>query len=328
MDFLQLSGLSKQHKEQYVLKDISFTVHEFSKVVVAGETGSGKSSLFKIIAGLLQPDGGKVLFKNERVLGPDEKLLPGHKHIAYLSQHFELRNNYKVAEELEYTNHLTDEEAYKIYEVCNITHLLQRWTNEVSGGEKQRIALARTLIASPHLLLLDEPFSNLDLAHKSILKTVIENISQELKITCMLITHDPLDSLSWADEIIVLQNGTILQQASPKSIYHQPVNAYTASLFGGYNLLSPSLVETLTGYSQDQEIFVRPEYFAIEQKQDTGVSVNIKKVNFNGSFYDLLVEHADEYFTVRTLSNAFQQHDVAFVSIKPSYLHNLHILKA
>jgi len=101
MFLLKVSGIGKREKENFTVKDIQFTQESAQKIAIAGETGSGKTTLLKMIAGLVQPDEGNIYFNNERVLGPFEKLIPGHPAIAYLSQHFELRNNYRVEEELD-----------------------------------------------------------------------------------------------------------------------------------------------------------------------------------------------------------------------------------
>jgi ABC-type sugar transport system ATPase subunit len=238
MDFLQVAGISKQKDSVTVLTGIHFVQQRFQKLAVAGETGSGKSTLLKIIAGLEQADSGQVLFEGKKVIGPLETLIPGHPGIAYLSQHFELRNNYRVEELLEYANQLSEQDAQKLFAVCRISHLLKRKVDQVSGGEKQRIALARLLVGSPKLLLLDEPFSNLDPGHKRMLKSVLNDIGERLQITCILTSHDPMDSLSWADEILVMQNGQLIQQGSPLEIYHNPSNEYIAGLFGSYNLFN------------------------------------------------------------------------------------------
>ena len=161
MAILSVTGISKIEEGKTAIKDIHFTQQRFEQIAIAGETGSGKTTLLKMIAGLIQPTSGEILLENQRVKGPDEQLIPGNKKIAYLSQHFELRNNYKVYEVLEMVNQLTPEKADSIYSICRIKHLLQRWTDELSGGEKQRIALARLLSTSPNLLLLDEPFSKM-----------------------------------------------------------------------------------------------------------------------------------------------------------------------
>jgi iron(III) transport system ATP-binding protein len=167
MSFLQVIGLNGR---------ISFTQQKARKLAIAGETGSGKSTLLKMIAGLAQPAEGEIRFRGERVLGPQERLVPGQPGIAYLSQHFELWNNYRVEEILSYANDLSVEAAAALYAICRIDHLLARRTDQLSGGERQRIALARLLVRPPRLLLLDEPFSNLDHIHKSLLKTVIRDI--------------------------------------------------------------------------------------------------------------------------------------------------------
>jgi len=197
MKLLQVIGLNGR---------ISFTQEKGRKLAIAGETGSGKSTLLKMIAGLAAVGPGEVRFEGSRVLGPLERLVPGQPGIAYLSQHFELWNNYRVEEVLSYANDLSVEESVELYGICHIDHLLARRTDQLSGGERQRIALARLLVKPPRLLLLDEPFSNLDMIHKDILKSVIRDITQRLDITCLLVSHDPLDVLSWADEVLVVDS--------------------------------------------------------------------------------------------------------------------------
>ena len=163
---LSVESVTKTINEQPVIQDVSFGQYSLQKIAIAGETGSGKSTLLKMIGGLLQPDAGKIYFRQQRVMGPDYQLVAGESGIAYLSQHYELRNHYRMEELLSYANILTEEQAHEIYAICRIDHLLKRNTFQLSGGEKQRIALARLLVSAPRLLLLDEPFSNLDLIHK------------------------------------------------------------------------------------------------------------------------------------------------------------------
>lgn len=171
--------------------------------------------------------------------GRKKKLLPGHKEIGYLSQEHELLHNYKVEDLVWFQNKLSDEESAKLFEICRIDDLMKRSTNQLSGGEKQRIALSMLLTKSPKMLILDEPFSNLDPIHTEILKAVLEDVTERLQITCLLTSHDPNDTLSWADEIIVMKHGKIVQKETPELVYHQPMNEYVAGMFGRYNLLTP-----------------------------------------------------------------------------------------
>lgn len=253
-------------------------------MAVAGATGSGKSTLLKIIAGLTQATEGDVLFEGEKVKGSQQKLLPGHPFIAYQSQQFELRNNYRVEEILNMANKLSATDAHLVYEVCKIDHLLERWTDELSGGEKQRIAFAKTLVSAPKLLLLDEPFSNLDAIHRNILKEVIDDISNQLKISCILVSHDPIDLLSWADEIIILHKGLIIQKGSPEEIYREPLNEYVAALFGPYNLVTPFLSELFPALAGKR--FVRPADFRIQTDEAHGVKGMIRNTRFMGNYYE------------------------------------------
>ncbi len=315
MALVKISHIGKAGTDGFVLEDISFSLAEFQKIAIAGETGSGKSTLLKIIAGLVQPDSGEVFFKNEKVKGPDVQLVPGHSAIAYLSQHFDLQKFLRVEQVLQYANSISDKEATKIYSICRIDHLLQRKTDELSGGEKQRIAIARLLISKPKLLLLDEPYSNLDMVVKSILKSVISDIGKKLKITCMLVSHDPDDTLSWADEIIVLKEGKVVQQGVPETLYQHPVNEYVAGLFGSYNILEPKLLKVLglTGYSKS--VLVRPEHFRITKKRDRA-GWRIAEIRFHGNTHELTVEYKQHVIHVSTTRTDFNLGDWVGISLR------------
>jgi len=282
MTLLVVKGISKKQNGQWIVKDISFTQEPLQKIAIAGATGSGKTSLLKMIAGLLQPDEGEIRLDDRKVIGPNDQLIPGHKKIAYLSQYFELRNNYRVNELLEMNNKIDEAIAEKIYSVCRISHLLQRKTDALSGGERQRIVLAGLLTTSPELLLLDEPFSNLDMMHKQVIKSVIEDIGTQLSITCIMVSHDAADILSWADRILVMKDGQIIQDASPKAVYHQPVNEYAAGLFGAYNLMND-----LSG--NGKQVILRPEQFLITSENNGFIIGEVKKKTFLGNHYMLVV---------------------------------------
>lgn len=319
MGFLEVSNISKAHGGNTVVDDLSFSQLRFQKLAIAGETGSGKSTLLKMIAGLIQPDDGLVVFNDKHVLGPEFKLIPGHPDIAYLSQHFELRNSYRVEELLSYSNKLTDEIANAIFEVCMINHLVKRKTDQLSGGERQRIAIARLLIGSPKLLILDEPYSNLDLIHKNILKNVIREIGNSLQITCLMVSHDPSDLLSWADEIILMKAGKIIQQGVPEYVYRHPSSAYAAGLLGDYYILPSKLSDAFRKFAgfveNGNEIFVRPEYFKIVPEHE-GIEAVVKQRYFMAGVYALELFIADTNITIKTMQKHPQKGDQIFIALE------------
>ncbi|NBO58703.1 MAG: ATP-binding cassette domain-containing protein, partial [Chitinophagia bacterium] len=163
---------------------------------------------------------------------PDEVLLPGHTQIGYLSQHFELLNNYYVEVILDMHNKISDKAAERLYKLCKIDHLLRRRTNELSGGERQRISLAKTLVSNPSLLLLDEPFSNLDGINKKIIHQVLADIFNETSLTCIMVSHNPDELLSWADRLMILKEGKLIQMDETQSVQSSPVNSYVAQIIG------------------------------------------------------------------------------------------------
>ncbi len=309
MALLEVKGISKKQNGQWIVKGISFTQEPLQKIAIAGATGSGKTSVLKMIGGLLQPDEGEIRLDDRKVIGPNDQLIPGHKKIAYLSQYFELRNNYRVHELLEMNNKIDEAIAEKIYSVCRISHLLQRKTDELSGGERQRIVLAGLLTTSPELLLLDEPFSNLDMMHKKVIKSVIEDIGTQLRITCIMVSHDAADTLTWADRILVMKDGLIIQDGTPKEIYHQPVNEYAAGLFGAYNLLND-----LAG--NGTQVILRPEQFEITTQNKCLFSGVVKKKTFFGNHYMIDVAISTGLIQVRLNDDTIQAGDNVYLNIK------------
>lgn len=262
------------------------------KIALIGATGSGKSTLLKTIAGLLQPKSGEIIFNGEKVMGPNWNLIAGQKGIAYLSQHFELLNNYRMEELLSYANELLQQEADELYRICRIEHLMKRNSYELSGGEKQRIALAKLLITKPRLLILDEPYSNLDLIHRNILKDVVHNVCKKYEISCILTSHEPADVLPWADKILVLKNGKIVQEGTAEHIYKNPINEYAAALLGSYNLLD----STIFG----EKLLLRPESILITDDLSEAFTGTVTANHFMGSYYEIDILVKNQTIKVKT----------------------------
>ncbi|MGC4036123.1 MAG: ABC transporter ATP-binding protein [Chitinophagaceae bacterium] len=308
MSFLTVRNISKKENGIDTVNDVSFLQESLQNIAIAGETGSGKTTLVKMIGGLVQPDDGEILFEGKRIKGPLEKLIPGHPGIIYLSQHFELRNNYYVHEILSYANQLTEQTAEKLFSICRIDHLLKRKTDQLSGGEKQRIALAKLLISSPKLLLLDEPFSNLDTIHKSIIKSVLKDVQEEFKVSSIMISHDIPDVLAWADSIIVMKDGKVLQKSVPREIYHRPVNEYCAALFGEYNLVKMD--------NKNKRLFLRPEDIFITKNRDEAVfSALVKDVQFRGDSFFIEAVSEETLFKIRTVDETIQPGNFVYLSV-------------
>ena len=272
---LSAHRIGKSYGEQTVLYPLDLQVIAGEKLGIIGETGSGKTTLLRSLAGLVQLDQGSVFFQEERVLGPAEKLLPGHPLIAYLSQSVDLRNQYRVRDLLELNSIQDLKDDVVLAKLCRIDHLMDRMTDQLSGGERQRIGLAIALAKKPRVLLLDEPFSNLDIGHRNTLRAILDDLHQDLKLTLLIISHNPTEILGWADRIVVMRAGQCVQTGTSEQIYTKPIDEYVAQLLGPYNLIPNSI--------SNQSRITRPENFWLQQEQETGWNGMIVKKEFEGS---------------------------------------------
>lgn len=294
--FIELSQVSRKYPTDTFagVRNVTTSISNGKIIAIVGESGSGKSTLLKLIYGLLSPDTGLVSFKGKPILGPDEKLIPGHDSMKMVTQDFSLNTYAKVydnvASMLPNTNlKYKEEKSWEIMKFLRIDHLYNKRVSDLSGGEQQRVAIARAIITEPEVLLMDEPFSQVDTPLKTHLRADIKRLSHDLGITVILVSHDPVDGLSLADEIIVLNKGEIVESGSPEVLYNHPKNVYTARLLADCNILTNSEAMQVGLKPVEEIVAIYPEW--IELKWTWG-SKNFKLVDsfFKGVYEELLLE--------------------------------------
>jgi len=317
MALLEFDRVSFSHSSGFRLEELSFKLEEGERLAIAGETGSGKTTILKLVAGLLQPHSGTIRLNGKPVEGPRTKLVPGHERIAYLSQYFEVQKFLRIEQVLAYASRMSALSANRIYRICEIDHLMERTTDQLSGGERQRVALARLLVQSPDLLLLDEPYSNLDSVHRNQMKSVVDRIGDQLGITSLLVSHDATDSLSWAQDILVLEHGRRVQQAAPEIIYRRPVSEYVAALFGRYNLfpIDPTIPDNLAMLRPDDLYLVEDDPFEFEG--------DVLRISFNGPYYEIQVETPQAVLSVNSGKPSCAVGDHVRLAVVPERVHFL-----
>ena len=239
---LELKDISFAYIDQAVINGLSFVAHQGQNIAIIGESGCGKSTLLKLIYGLYDLDSGSIHYNGNPILGPKYNLIPGEDYIKYLAQDFDLMPYITVEENVGkfLSNMYRDKKKARVQdllEMVEMTEYAKVKAKYLSGGQQQRVALARVLALEPQILLLDEPFSQIDSFRKNTLRRNVFQYLKERKITCIIATHDSSDALSFSDATLVMQHGKIIAKDTPQKIYHQPKNKYVASLFGEVNEL-------------------------------------------------------------------------------------------
>ena len=265
---------------------MNFTIQKGQNIAIIGESGCGKSTLLKLIYGLYDLDEGQIFWEETEVLGTKFNLVPGMSFMKYLSQDFDLMPYITVAENVgKYLSNVNIEkkqqriqELLDIVEMSDFANVKAKY---LSGGQQQRVALARVLALEPEVLLLDEPFSQIDNFRKNALRRNLFAYLKSRGITCIVATHDSTDSLSFAEETIVLQDGEVIAKANSLALYKNPSSKYIASLFGEVNELKLSQFSEIEG--EDETLLLYPHQLKIT---DNGaLKVIVKQSYFKGSHY-------------------------------------------
>lgn len=283
---LQVQNISFSYDDKKVIKQMNFTIQKGQNIAVIGESGCGKSTLLKLIYGLYDLDEGQIFWNETEVLGTKFNLVPGMSFMKYLSQDFDLMPYITVSENVgKYLSNVNlDKKQQRIQELLEIVEMADFANVKakyLSGGQQQRVALARVLALEPEVLLLDEPFSQIDNFRKNALRRNLFAYLKSRGITCIVATHDSTDSLSFAEETIVLQDGEVIAKANSLALYKNPSNKYIASLFGEVNELKKSQFSEIEG--EDETLLLYPHQLKIS---DNGaLKVVVKQSYFKGSHY-------------------------------------------
>ena len=270
---LSITDVSFSYDSNKTLKNISFLVEKGQHVSILGESGSGKSTLLKLIYGLFDLDEGEIFWNKINILGPKYNLVPGMPFMKYLAQDFDLMPFTTVSENIgkflsNFYPELKQKRINELLDLVEMAEFSNVMVKNLSGGQMQRVAIARVLALEPEVLLFDEPFSHIDNSRKNNLRRRVFNYAKKKKITCIVATHDIDDALSFSNKIIILKNGELIEENAPEIIYNKPSSYYIASLFGDVNeikinsfchFIYPHQLEVSSNF--DFEVCVKNSYF-------------------------------------------------------------------
>lgn len=248
---LQLKNIDLQYGKQSVLKDISFSVKEGEIVTLFGPSGVGKTSLLKMIAGIQPAAAGEIIFDGFK-----------QEEVILVFQDFWLFPHMTVAENIAFglkvrrkDKKMISDKVAEMLDIFDLKGLEKQYPNQLSGGQKQRVALARALILAPRLLLLDEPFSNLDSHLRLKMREYLLKLQKEFQFSILLVTHDQEEAFLLSDKMVILLDQKVQQIASPKEIYYQPKNKKVANFIGEMNYLT-GMIDGNIFQMGDQEILL------------------------------------------------------------------------
>lgn len=237
MSNVTLQNITKRFKTVTALRNVSFSINHGEFFVLLGPTGAGKTTTLRVVAGLTRQDEGAVLFDGEAV----DTLPPAERDVAFVFQQYSLYPTMSVYDNLAFPlrspmrkineteiRQLVQEAAEKL----RITHLLERKTAHLSGGEMQRVTIGRAIVRDPRLFLMDEPLSNLDAKLRESLRVELKHLQKTQGSTTLFVTHDQIEALTMGDRIAVLNKGRIIQIGVPEDIYDRPATTFVAQLVG------------------------------------------------------------------------------------------------
>jgi spermidine/putrescine ABC transporter ATP-binding subunit len=325
---LEIRNLAKSFGKTAVLRDISLQVAEGEFLTILGESGSGKTTLLRMIAGFESASSGEILMGGERL----DNLPPYRRRVNTVFQHYALFPHLTVAENVGYGLKIArvpkQEVATRVEQALDMVKMGAYAASKpakISGGQQQRIALARALVNRPRLLLLDEPLSALDANLRRQMQLELKSLQREVGISFVFVTHDQEEAMVMSDRIALLRMGELEQVASPREIYNRPATAYTAQFIGHTNLLSGEVKDGVarcqslswrTGLRDGPGLFsLRPENISLAPSTGSGSKVRFRgkilRQAFHGATELLQVQCADGLvLSIRTASQENWNGDV------------------
>lgn len=248
---IEFKQVSKNFGDNTIIKDVNLTIEDGSFTVLVGPSGCGKTTLLRMIAGIGPETSGKILIDGQDVTN----IPPGQRGVAMVFQNYAIYPTMSVFENMEFglKNLKTpkNERHYIIKEVAKkvgLEGLLERKPSTLSGGQRQRVALARAMSKDPKVFLMDEPLSNLDAKLRTAMRVELIELHKKLKTTFVYVTHDQVEAMSMADTIILMNEGKIMQEASPEEIYKNPANLFTARFIGSPAMNTLKIEKGIIGF--------------------------------------------------------------------------------
>ncbi|ANF49754.1 ABC transporter [Chryseobacterium glaciei] len=248
---LEINNLYFSHtKDKPLFQNLNIKFEEGKIIALAGESGCGKSTLLNLIYGLLDWESGEIIFNETKLFGPKGNLVPGEAEMKFVAQNFDLMPYSTVADNVgKFISNIDlkkkKETVTELLEVVGLEEFTNILPKYLSGGQQQRVAIARALSVLPKLLILDEPFSNLDFPRKIELREKLFRYVKEHNISLIISTHELQDIMPWLDQIVILQEGRLIQNESPEETYRNPYNSYVAKLFGEVNIFNENEIYDL-----------------------------------------------------------------------------------
>lgn len=266
-----------------LFQNLNLTVDEGQIIALAGESGCGKSTLLSLIYGLMDWQSGEIIFEGQKLFGPKGNLVPGEAQMKFVAQNYDLMPYGTVYDNVgKYISNINlkskKEKVDELLDIVGLTEFSKVIPKNLSGGQQQRVAIARALAVLPKMLLLDEPFSNLDFSRKFELREKLFNYVKQNNMSLLISTHNLEEVLPWADKIVVLQQGRLIQNDSPKETYDNPYNDYVAKLLGEVNIFSDE--------EKNKFDLSKKHYFPHQIKiSENGVEATVLESLFAGSHY-------------------------------------------
>jgi len=330
---LELKNISKSYGNTKVLQDISFKIEDNEFFTILGSSGSGKSTIIRMIGGFVKPSSGQIIFENKVI--NDQPIFERPFNTVFqdyaLFPNMNVFNNVGFGLKIKNINKLEiKNKVQEVLSVVGLENFADRMPQELSGGQQQRVALARAIICEPKVILLDEPLGALDAELRKQMQLFLKEIQKKIKISFIFITHDQEEAIFLSDRIAVLNNHKFEQIGSPKDLYYSPKTTYMAKFFGECNLINCNvidrnnnniLVDSEFGKFSIQKnaevmpgesiIFgIRPEEIKIINEANTNsIGLSIKDIEFKGSTSNINAKSnsGDNFLKIQNISSSISQ---------------------